>query len=208
MGRFSAWLLREVARPVWGQSRVIHQVPDVPRALQLVRQHDVHQILWRPAAEGRTWSLERQLVKVEPDLPGGGVSLHAEIPAGQRFLGAGGLRLGGLALTELNRGTGTPERVRAALEWLDQFGNPFDPDPGPEEAGTTLAPRRGETRPAALRFPNLLADLDPAVRLALEMASHEAEERLFLKGELWHLERAWREAAEVAAIADKLLVPT
>ncbi len=207
VGRFGAWLHRELTRPVFGTSRVIHQVPGAPRALQLVRQHDVHQILWRPASPARGWSLERQLVEVEPDLPAGGTSLHAEIPAGQRFVGAGGLRLGALALTELNRGTGTPERVRTALEWLDQFGNPFDADPAHPEERIPLAPHRQDPNSAALRFPYLLADLDPAVRLALEMASHEAEERLFLQGELWLLERTWREAEEVAAIADKLTVP-
>jgi hypothetical protein len=206
-GRVRAWLRRELPRPVFGATRNIHHIPDAPRALQLVRQRDVHQILWRPAADDRAWCLERELVEVEPDLPAGGVSLHAEIPAGQRFAGAGGLRLGGLALTELNRGVSTAGAVRGALEWLDQFGNPFDAGEPPSEARVVLAPGRRSEASAALRFPHLLADLDPAVRLALEMASHEAEERLFLQEELWVLERTWREAEAIASIADKLLLP-
>ena len=44
-------------------------------------------------------------------------------------------------------------------------------------------------------------------RLAFEMALHEEEERRALEGELWRLERAWREAEEIAAIADDLLLP-
>ena len=44
-------------------------------------------------------------------------------------------------------------------------------------------------------------------RLALEMAVHEDNERRALEGELALLEAAWREAEEVAAIADQLLVP-
>jgi len=207
VGRFSAWLHRGLTRPVWGETRVIHQVPGAPRALQLVRQRDVHQILWRPAIEDRAWYLERQLTEVEPDLPAGGVSLHAEIPAGQRFAGADGLRLGGIALTELNRLTATATVVRAALEWLDAHGNPFDGGDQTLEERVALAPERGRWSSTELRFPHLLADLNPATRLALEMASHEAEERLFLQGELWQLERAWREAEEVAAIAEKLLLP-
>ena len=39
------------------------------------------------------------------------------------------------------------------------------------------------------------------------MALHEEEERRALEGELWRLERAWREAEEIAAIADDLLLP-
>ena len=44
-------------------------------------------------------------------------------------------------------------------------------------------------------------------RLALEMLLHESFEERSLAGELWRLERAWREAEEVARIADQLLLP-
>ncbi|MGH7653922.1 MAG: hypothetical protein ACREN6_04600 [Gemmatimonadaceae bacterium] len=44
-------------------------------------------------------------------------------------------------------------------------------------------------------------------RLALEMALHEEAERRALDGELEELERAWRDAEEVAAISDDLLLP-
>ena len=47
-----------------------------------------------------------------------------------------------------------------------------------------------------------LPDVD---RLALEMAANEDAERSALTGELRQLEEAWREAEEVAAIADHLL---
>ncbi len=44
-------------------------------------------------------------------------------------------------------------------------------------------------------------------RLALEMAVHEEDERRALEGELWRLEQAWRDAEEIAAISDNLLLP-
>jgi len=44
-------------------------------------------------------------------------------------------------------------------------------------------------------------------RLALEMALHEAQERAALEGELSVLEAAWREAEEIARIADRLALP-
>jgi hypothetical protein len=47
-----------------------------------------------------------------------------------------------------------------------------------------------------------LPDVD---RLALEMAANEDAERRALRGELRQLQEAWREAEEVAAIADHLL---
>ncbi|HYR09274.1 MAG TPA: hypothetical protein VEQ60_15930, partial [Longimicrobium sp.] len=44
------------------------------------------------------------------------------------------------------------------------------------------------------------------IRLAMEMAAHEDAERRALEGELVDLARHWREAEEVAAIADALPV--
>ena len=44
-------------------------------------------------------------------------------------------------------------------------------------------------------------------RLALEMALHEEAELRALRGELSELERAWRDAEEIAAIADGMLTP-
>ena len=47
-----------------------------------------------------------------------------------------------------------------------------------------------------------------SLKLALEMALHEEAERRALEGELWRLERAWKEAEEIAAISDDLLLPS
>lgn len=53
----------------------------------------------------------------------------------------------------------------------------------------------------------VLQDWPRTIRLALEMAAHEDEEKLYLEGELHLLERAWREAEEIAAVADTLALP-
>ncbi len=45
------------------------------------------------------------------------------------------------------------------------------------------------------------------VLMAMEMALFEAEERRALEGELERLEQAWREAEEMAAISDNLIIP-
>ncbi len=52
-----------------------------------------------------------------------------------------------------------------------------------------------------------LNEMDVQVRLALEMAAHEETERRALEGELAALEAVWREAEEIAAIADVLTLP-
>ena len=49
--------------------------------------------------------------------------------------------------------------------------------------------------------------MNPERRLAFEMALHEEQERRALQGELLALEQAWRDAEEIAKIADNLLVP-
>ncbi|HMA43853.1 MAG TPA: hypothetical protein VKO86_07545, partial [Gemmatimonadales bacterium] len=53
-----------------------------------------------------------------------------------------------------------------------------------------------------------VAALPAPTRLALEMALHEEAERRAIQGELELLEEAWREAEEIAAIADNLFLPT
>ena len=55
--------------------------------------------------------------------------------------------------------------------------------------------------------PGAIPRLPSAQRLALEMALHESSEQKALEGDLAPLEAAWREAEEIAAIADNLLTP-
>ena len=52
-----------------------------------------------------------------------------------------------------------------------------------------------------------LQHLAPATRLAVEMAVNEDAERGAMEGELELLEMAWRDAEEIASVADDLLLP-
>jgi len=61
---------------------------------------------------------------------------------------------------------------------------------------------RGGTGSEESALLHRIGDVD---RLALEMAANEDAERVALEGELEQLRDAWREAEEVAAIADRLL---
>jgi hypothetical protein len=52
-----------------------------------------------------------------------------------------------------------------------------------------------------------IGELPGTVRLALEMAAHEETERRAMEGELAELAEAWRQAEEIAAIADNMFLP-
>jgi hypothetical protein len=62
------------------------------------------------------------------------------------------------------------------------------------------APPPDDGWPAIIRLPK-------EVRLALEMVTHEDAERRALEGELSLLETEWRQAEEIAAIADDMFLP-
>jgi hypothetical protein len=68
--------------------------------------------------------------------------------------------------------------------------------------GAALGKRAG-VRPGSVIGPDALVASPDA--LALEMALNEESERRALEGELAALEAAWREAEEIAGIADSLL---
>ena len=80
------------------------------------------------------------------------------------------------------------------------------PRPAAERVIVRLTTRsfwsRGGTGSEDSALLHRIGDVD---RLALEMAANEDAERIALEGELEQLRDAWREAEEVAAIADRLL---
>ena len=61
--------------------------------------------------------------------------------------------------------------------------------------------RKGKVKPQSLQ------SLTSATRITLEMALHEEQERRAIHGELHVLEAVWREAEEIAGIADNMFVP-
>jgi hypothetical protein len=109
------------------------------------------------------------------------------------FRGVEAMRAAGALMVPLNRFGGTRRQVESAVELLDEAGDPvrFFAD----VAGRRT---RGRVSPGKLAYP---------VRLALEMAAHEEQERRALEGELAALEAAWRQAEEIAEISDSLLLP-
>jgi hypothetical protein len=112
------------------------------------------------------------------------------------------LRAAGRILPKVNSWGGTTSQVQDAVTLIEE-------SPSPESlfarvAGGPEATRVGGGVDGGSIF---LKGMRAEVRLALEMAVHEESERRALEGELAALEEAWREAEEIASIADRLLVP-
>lgn len=127
-----------------------------------------------------------------------------------RFEGPEALRVASIVVPAVNRFGGSRQTVASAVGEIEQVG-------GPERYLEQLA-RRGEVMTAVRgrkhRFGRRgkigrtgLYGLTPADRLGLEMALHEDAERRAMTGELALLEAAWRDAEEVAAIADDMFLP-
>ena len=74
-----------------------------------------------------------------------------------------------------------------------------------EPVGRVSAPWGGEFVHMN-RGPGVLHAMPAHVRLALEMALHEDRERRAMEGELALLQRAWRDAEEIAKIADNMFI--
>jgi hypothetical protein len=123
--------------------------------------------------------------------------LQLGLPRQKRIVtlhGEAAIQAMGKLLPQLNRFGGSRERVSEAVALLEQESDP----------------RRFFDRAAAHaaeRTKSRLSGLPEATRLALEMAAHEDSERRALEGELALLEQAWKEAEEVAAIADNMFLP-
>ncbi len=99
-------------------------------------------------------------------------------------------------IPSMNRMGGRKVTVQAAVQEIEARGHP-DRFLADVVHGDRFRGRKGA--------PGYIHKMPAPTKLALEMALHEEEERRALDGELWRLERAWREAEEIATIADDLL---
>jgi hypothetical protein len=144
----------------------------------------------------------------------GALALNLRFKNGSaHFTGREAERIAAIVVPKVNRFGGTKADVGRAVEMIERVGS-SDGFLG-HLAATSQAhtqawtlDRRPRWRRGARDFTKFgLFSMPTSQRLALEMALHEEAERRALAGELEELERAWREAEEVAAISDNLLMP-
>ncbi len=114
------------------------------------------------------------------------------------FDGDDARRVASVVLPKLNDSGGTRRAVEAAVAEIEAQGHPER-----YLAHAVKEDRRSGGRDVS----GYVRNMSKPTRLALEMALHEEQERRALEGELSMLEQAWREAEEIAAIADRLLLP-
>jgi hypothetical protein len=117
--------------------------------------------------------------------------------------GEAAMRAAGALLPLINRSGGSAADVQRAVGLVEESETPerlF------ANAAQTLAARSGSGFGDPRRRTSLKR-VPLTTRLALEMAAHEESERRALEGELYLLEEAWKQAEEIAAIADDMFLP-
>ncbi|WP_419164621.1 hypothetical protein [Candidatus Palauibacter sp.] len=122
--------------------------------------------------------------------------------------------LAGQLMAHANRRGGVARAVRQAVARIEDAGHPeaFLPKAAEVALRDLRQSRKRKWSPKKIEkmskpLPGSLAGLKVDMRLAIEMATHEQAEREALEGELKELEARWREAEEIARIADNLFVP-
>ncbi|HET7583839.1 MAG TPA: hypothetical protein VFK13_02975 [Gemmatimonadaceae bacterium] len=142
----------------------------------------------------------------------GALAINLRYAGGEtRVEGDEAMRVAALVVPAANRFGGSRETVARAVERIENAGNVERYlDALTQSAHETTRPaiikRRSDNWNSTIRKHGLFG-LSSVDRLALEMALHEEAERRAAEGELDQLERAWREAEEIAAISDDLLLP-
>ena len=171
-------------------------------------------------SDGTSYILTRQQlthfarIRADGDAPGFRIEIHKgplSWKAPDLFEGDDAVRAINAVLPVINGAGATGHHIREAVSLIESHGDPhrFIADSTERKSAAvareSLGPRRG--RKARLSGPGWVRKMPKPTRLALEMSLHEEQERRALEGELAQLALAWREAEEIAAIADNLLLP-
>jgi len=152
--------------------------------------------------EGRLVRLGREDLKQVRLRPASGdQGFRLIVKKGRRrheFEGVDARRAASRVVPRINRRGGSRDSVRAAVAEIEREGHP-------EKYLAHLVD--GDRFRSRMGVPGYINKMPAPTKLALEMALHEEDERRALEGELWLLERAWSDAEEIAAIADRLIEP-
>jgi hypothetical protein len=192
--------------PVWNIANAAHNiyrakktiaVPAPGDELLRVRLVDVDKAKLNAEADGFVLT-----VPVLARTAGGPWWKYASGKETRTFTGDAAIRAAGAMLPSVNIGGGSAAQVQSAVDLLEgqpsstQLFRQAAEHSSRDHSGVGMKSRR-----------NTLKRLPAPTRLALEMASHEESERRALEGELFVLEEAWRQADEIAKIADEMFLP-
>jgi len=132
----------------------------------------------------------------------------------RRWEGADAVRVATRIIPSINRSGAGKGVVQDAVKEIEEAGHPMEflqrvsLARSGEDGNVWRRPvGDGSWRPIKEKHQGLIQKLPRPTRLALEMALHEEQERRALQGELKTLEAVWKQAEEIAAISDNLLLP-
>ena len=171
-------------------------------AERLVKQIKDRRLIARiPGDGGETFTVHGahlDALRLHPDLVGEvGWSLELHHANGRTILaGQHAVNATGLLMPKINKSGAPQRRVLRAVKRIEAFDDPVSYLLAAAHVADAKAP--GE---------KVIAKLPVEMRLAIEMAANEENERIAMEGDLALLELDWKEAEEIAAIADSLLVP-
>jgi hypothetical protein len=222
MNALSQWQIHQQRRRV--VQRIDASVSPTGVPLMIRRMHLYHAVL-TPIGDGADADIGVQL----PPLVATGSAGSKRAPAEPILVsGDAARRLLARSMTDYNSRGAKAAAVELALQRLEQLGGAEEFTRHIAASGAALARGRrwgrssgqtysarqilgtfkGEVLPVQRYRDPFRDDPRPQLRdieaLALEMALNEAAERSALEGELAALEAAWREAEEIARIADAL----
>jgi hypothetical protein len=191
-GSISLINIWNVTRSLYRSRSVAARVPRREGASLVVSREQLDQaaLVWE--AFDRRWSLDvshRPVYLREPEWWERGSARQSTMLRGDDAVRAARVLLPSVNSSGARRGT-----VRDAVRVLEE--RPV-PEALFEYAARTFA-QRGRVG---------LKTVPTSVRLALEMSANEETERRALEGELHLLEAAWRDAEEIAGIADDMFLP-
>jgi hypothetical protein len=132
----------------------------------------------------------------------------------RRWEGSDAVRVANRIIPGINRMGAGKGVVQDAVKEIEEAGHPMEflrrisLERADEPGNVWTRPvGDGSWRPMKEKHMGLVNKLPRPTRLALEMALHEEQERRALQGELKALEAVWKQAEEIAAISDSLLLP-
>lgn len=158
-------------------------------------------------SQGQAWTIrgkDAHTLRLVPSSGAEGWAIDAMVVLSGRtrrmvFGGADARKLITKTVPYLTHMGGSKEDIQAAVALVEESGDP-------DRILQSLA-----SRPTRWRSGTTISTLGhhgAYSLLAVEMALNENTERLALEGELALLEEAWKEAEEIAAISDKLTLPS
>ena len=194
------------------QSKSIGRVPlDDGRLVNVSRLHARMSALEQSDTQSDTPSDTQS--DTQSDTPNQ-LQLRLESHQGTHILtGENAMRVAARLMPTVDRFGGNRTDVRGAVSLLEEVGDPMrvlatvQDRYGARSTEKRWKRQTSERSSDSLKkLPGTLHTLPATYRLALEMALHEESERRAMDGELAALERAWREAEEIAKIADDMFV--